>query len=305
MFRSQSDIVRHAPQRHDTYTAQIQAAIGWEPEVVDLYTSRNASDRSVRAIVRSDTGAILAGCGGQYTPRQHYTGEASIGACLDRVAVVLGITPAEHPAKIQTWAGGARLAVSLAVPEALADLLSVPSDPSGRGLSFLLRTSHDTSGLDSMILAIGRILCANGLLAPDASLLGKSKGKHTPGLTANVVDASEGAARALPEVAAAMGRDLRAFADRSLSREDVGHVLDAVLGVDTVHTRRTFSQVIDYVAQADGVYVPRAQPHQEHNALQVLEAATAYDRHTIGRPDRVLEDKALGPKVFAHLKGMI
>jgi hypothetical protein len=307
-------IVRYQPHAAPTYREQLERSIGWEPTVEPLYTASGRTSDRTRAICQGPDGPILAGCGDRYESVPYYTGQASIGGALDRLAAGLGIDPRESPVRVQSWNDGRRFALSVALPPRLSDLIRVPSDPSGRTAAIMLRGSHDLGLSLSFVAALGRVLCANGLIAGE--LLGKIKAKHTITTADRLLEMADRAADKAVDRLSHYGETLRALASTTLDRLTVGRLASTIAGVPDDETEAkpsqivTRSQIIDLVMNADGTYVPTHDgPRDEHDALQVLEAATAIDRHygatrRARDPRRILESKGVGNAAWDVLRAL-
>lgn len=283
-----------------TYTVQIDRLLPWEPEVVPLITPDGRSHPDLLGVVRSDTRDLIGHVSvtSSWRPRTH----RQIGAALDRFAAALGIDPASSPVRVSQWGpsgeGITRESYALTVTDpVLLDHMRVPTDPSARTIAWILRTSHDLSLATTDAIGVVRAACTNGCLFGGRA--DRSYARHTSGSTARLDRAIDASAARLGERIASYGDLLRRLSARVLSLLDVASIAARIVGVvdgtePTGPQTALVGRIVDMVRDADGSYVPGHRGPGEADALQVLEACTAYDRHVSDRPHRVIEGRSLG-----------
>jgi len=301
-------LVRYGVQADpDSYAADFPL---WEPRPDDVFTSDGMRVDGVKAIRRSDNGAILGLVGEDYVVRSH----AQLAADLDALAAPFGGRRTLGPAKVITK--GARITAIAALPTEFESMLSVKGDK--RGASLMLRDSRDGTLRESASVAVIRFACSNGLVLVGQSTLVASS-KHTRGI-AWLPSRLSAWAGGVVEDMRDTGQRLRALTDRRIGVADVRAFAAAVANPDNAdkgQSKLREEKIIDLVLGADGVWVP-AFDDGSMRAVQLLEAATAYDRHVaptgrskdpmeiaFRRIERLAEGEGLGAKAWDYLDAML
>ena len=254
--------------------------------------------------------APLAVVGDRYTPPDL----RQLGQAIDDATALVGGYASLGPARVRV--SGRTLQV-LAGPTSGERALVVPrlsGDPSDRVLSFRVRSALDGTAKESADVVSVRIICTNGLVGWGS--LGGFSRRHTSGLDGDRASWAVGMAAALPlelrrqaTVLRRLREDVRF--DRAHTAEVVSRLvtrthtdMDAPLPTLSTQQSSIVSRIVDLVRTADGSYVP-ASIHGAGlvDGLQILEAATAYDRHLARgdqarRADRVASGDGIGTRAL-------
>lgn len=232
----------------------------------------------------------------------------SVGAALDTATSAIGGFARLGPARVRVGRGS--LSVIAGRDAASRDVVEtalVRGDPSARNVFVRLESAFDGSAAESLDLLTVRVLCKNGLVGFGS--IGGMTRRHTRGLDSGRAEWAAGARLALPKALAdmdALYRRLRE--DVRIARPMLALAIGEILGLPdapTAYQSAQASRVINLVASADGTYVP-AGIHGSGivDGLQILEAATAYDRHyargkEVQRTDRVLAGRGIGSRALS------
>jgi hypothetical protein len=283
----------------------------WEPRGDDLYTSDGVRVDGSKAIRRSDTGAILGVVGSDYVVRSH----AQLAADLDALAAPFGGRRNLGPAKVISK--GARITAIARLPQEFDGLLSVRGDK--RGASLMLRDARDGSRREEASVAVIRFACSNGLLAVAAKSLVASA-KHTRAiawLTPTLDRWARGVESGLRLTGETIHRlDTLRLTDRE-ARDVVAQIANPERKEDGQAKLRA-DKIIDLVMSADGTYVPASDGSGMIRGIQLLEAATAWDRHFSGqgrskdpadiafrRIERLADGEGLGARAWDVLSSFV
>jgi hypothetical protein len=246
----------------------------WEPSIDSLVTSDGRDltrELGQRLIRRSDNGAPIAVVGSDYTVLPH----RALARILDDVTAPFGGRTALGPAKVYS---GRTFGATVKLPQDVANVLSIGvRDRSKRAAGLTLRSSHDGTYVATLALWAMRLACSNGAVLP-ASLLSARK-KHTSSIVW-LPNQIKGYADRLPLEIDAYASQLRRLSARTLDRAQLGEVATAIAAKR--QSKGAAEKIIDMVLSANGEYVPEAPAENTYTALQVFEAATAYDRHHRG-----------------------
>ena len=281
----------------------------WEPRPDDLYTSDGMRVDGRKAIRRSDNGAVLGTVGEDYVVRSH----AQLAVDLDALAAPFGGRRNLGPARVIQK--GARITALVPLPGEFTSLLSVGDDK--RGASLMLRDSRDGTLRESASVAVIRFACSNGMVRVGQSSLVASS-KHTQGI-AWLPSRLSAWAGGVVEDMRDTGQRLRALTERRIGVADVRAFAAAVAnpdGADKGQAKVREEKVIDLVLSANGVWVPSFDDGLR--AVQLLEAATAYDRHVapagrskdpmeiaFRRIEKLAEGEGLGARAWDYLDAML
>lgn len=290
----------------DSYAADFPT---WEPRPDDVFTSDGMRVDGVKAIRRSDNGAVLGTVGEDYVVRSH----AQLAADLDALAAPFGGRRTLGPAKVIQKK--ARITALVPLPGEFTSLLSVGDDK--RGASLMLRDSRDGTMRESASVAVIRFACSNGMVRVGQSSLVASS-KHTQGI-AWLPSRLSVWANGVVEDMRDTGQRLRALTERRIGVADVRAFAAAIAnpdGADKGQAKVREEKVIDLVLSANGVWVPSFDDGLR--AVQLLEAATAYDRHVapagrskdateiaFRRIEKLAEGDGLGAQAWTYLDSML
>lgn len=289
----------------DSYTSDFPL---WEPRPDVLVTPDGVRIDSHKVLRRSDTGEVLGVVGDGYVARSH----AQLAADLDALAAPFGGRRNLGPAKVITK--GARVTALVALPREFRSLLSVGTDE--RGASLMLRDARDGTLRESASLAIIRFACSNGLVRVGASKLVASA-KHTSAIAWLPRTLSRWSHEVVEDLRHT-GERIRALSERRVSLDDVRTFAQRIANPDKSdkgQSKIREDKIIDLVLSADGSWVPRFDDGMR--AVQLLEAATAYDRHVAGtgrardahdiawrRIERLADGEGLGARAWSELDAM-
>lgn len=283
----------------------------WEPIPDDLFTSNGSRIDTHKTIRRSDTGAILGVVGSDYVVRSH----AQLAADMDALAAPFGGRRNLGPAKIITK--GARITAIARLPQEFDGLLSVRGDK--RGASLMLRDARDGSRREEASVAVIRFACSNGLVAVAAKSLVASA-KHTRAI-AWLTPTLDRWARGVESGLRLTGETIHRLDTLRLTEREARDVVAQIVNperVDHGQVKVREQKVVDLVLTANGVYVPAGDGSGMIRGVQVLEAATAYDRHFAGqgrskdaadiafrRIERLVDGEGVGAKAWDVLSAMV
>lgn len=240
-----------------------------------------------------------------------------LGAALDEATADLGGIARLGPARAQITPRGA---LSLVVgrgsgePGALlAPRLS--ADPSDRALYVRFRSALDGSEAESLDVLTVRILCSNGAVGWGS--LGGFARRHTAKLDDDRARWAVGARAALPREIERQARVLAFLRSVDVAHSALNETIARIVGgvsADEIDGRGPLpvltpgqtarrDRIVEMVETADGHYVPESTHPGRVDALQVLEAATAYDRHYARgdldkRRDRVMAGRGVGTRAL-------
>lgn len=279
----------------------------WEPRPDDVYTSDGMRVDGIKAIRRSDTGAILGTVGDGYVIRSH----AQLAADLDALAAPFGGRRTLGPAKVISK--GARITAIAALPREFETLLSVKGDK--RGASLILRDARDGTLRESALVAIVRFACSNGLVRLGQSQLVASA-KHTSAI-AWLPSKLSAWSHEVESDLRKTGDRMHALSARRITADDVRTFARAVGNPDNAdkgQQKAREEKIIDLVLGANGTWVPSIA--EGMTALHLLESATAYDRHVavpcrskdpaeiaFRRIEKLSEGETLGARAWDWLSG--
>lgn len=281
----------------------------WEPRPDDLMTPDGRKVETHKAIRRSDTGEIIGIVGEGYVLRSH----AQLAADLDAVAAPFGGRASLGPAKVLSH--GARVSAVVRLPREFEGALAVPGDKSPRSALMTLRDSRDGTLRESVSIAIMRQVCTNGLMVAEAGMTASAK--HTSGIAWLTRDLDRWAPVTARSILGT-GERLRSLAERRVTMADVRTFAQAIGNPDKAdkgQAKVREDKIIEMVLSANGHYVPA---YDAFRAVQLLEAATAWDRHYAGngratdpahvafrRLERLAEGDGLAPRAWSYLDAML
>lgn len=284
----------------------------WEPCFDDLYTGDGRRVDTHRTVRRSDTGAVLGVVGQGYVLRSH----AQLAADLDALAAPFGGRLTLGAAKVIDK--GAKVTALVRLPEEYDSLLSVRGDR--RGASLMLRDSRDGSGKETASVAVIRFACSNGLIRTGAKQL-VAGSRHTRSI-AWLPETLRTWARGVEDGLQLTGKTMQALDRMYFTPREaqvvVGEMMNPERKVDGQAAKRE-ELVLDMLMGADGRYVPAYGDDRETvRGIQILEAATAYDRHfssqgrskdpadiAFRRIEKLAEGEGYGPKAWDMLAAMV
>lgn len=304
-------LVRYGSREVDpaSYASDFPA---WEPRPDDLITPDGVRIDTHKVLRRSDTGEVLGVVGEGYVARSN----AQLAADLDAVTAPYGGRLTLGPARVLTR--GARISAVVRMPEETSSMLATRGDNSARRALITLRDARDGTLRESVNVSVMRLVCTNGLRLPQSVM--DASAKHTQGiafLTGRLRAWSEHVVSQL----AAMGDTVRRLEGTRINLTTVREMVQRIANENKAEkgqARSREDKIIDLVLSADGHYVPRAPDGGGFSALQVLEAATAYDRHFSGngrakeadeiafrRLERLSDGDGYGARAWDELSAMV
>ena len=293
-----------------SYADQLPASAP-APVLVPIFDSLGREATRHRGVaLRSPDGSLSAPraiVGSRFAPPSL----AAVGAALDAATADLGGFARLGPARIRVTDRALSVVLGRAAGDGGAMLAPVISgDPSQRAIYFRLDSPFDGTGAESFDAFMVRVLCSNGAVGWGS--IGGFNRAHTANLgTARASWA--GVVRGdIPRALEAQARTLTAL--RDVVRLPKGETYQTIARIAypeafaqgethgdlTPRKRATVDKITDYVIGADGHYVPEGIHGPDVvDGLQVLEACTAFDRHSgrgdvDARRDRVMAGRGVG-----------
>ena len=293
-----------------SYTDQLPATAP-APVLVPIFDAHGREATRHRGIaLRSPDGTLCAPSaivGSRFTPPSL----ADVGAALDVATADLGGFARLGPARFRVT--DRALSVVIGRTHAADGGIIAPTisgDPSQRAIYFRLDSPFDGTGSERFDAFMVRAKCSNGLVGWDP--IGGFRRAHTASLDNARASWALGVKAEIPRALEAQARTLAAL--RDVVRLPKGETYQTIARIAypeafaqgethgdlSPRKRATVDKITDYVIGADGHYVPEGIHGPDVvDGLQILEACTAYDRHSgrgdIGtRRDRVMAGRGVG-----------